>query len=259
MPLQGVPGCRQARLYSIATTRTTTARARATLPAQSSLNLGYSTNRITSLQLHHRPRPRQQARLLHALAATHTRHGRSFSSIVWFDQAIQCPSPYSTRHGKQKQSRRHASSSTSSPSPSPNQANKPIGPKAIYADRVSKGLLKEDPRQLIILEDLQRLYDQVIAYKPPQVPEPLDTSSSAASSSSSSSFVSPDEEATSTTFASLLNTLFGSKKKPAIPVPPIPDDVPKSLYLFGDVGCGKSMLMDLVGLIFYQLLLMLTF
>ena len=29
-------------------------------------------------------------------------------------------------------------------------------------------------------------------------------------------------------------------------VPEVPENVPTGLYLFGDVGCGKTMLMDLL-------------
>lgn len=70
-------------------------------------------------------------------------------------------------------------------------------------------------------------------YKPPPVPEPLEDVDSESTSSSSSFF----------------GRFFGwsATGKAGPPVPSIPEDVPKSLYLYGDVGCGKSMLMDLVG------------
>jgi peroxisome-assembly ATPase len=43
---------------------------------------------------------------------------------------------------------------------------------------------------------------------------------------------------------SIFGSLFGrgSRAKPWVAIPP---DLPKGLYMYGDVGCGKTMLMDL--------------
>jgi protein AFG1 len=48
--------------------------------------------------------------------------------------------------------------------------------------------------------------------------------------------------------SSFLGSLFG--RKSAKTESKIPEDLPKGLYMYGDVGCGKTMLMDL----FYETL-----
>lgn len=135
------------------------------------------------------------------------------------------------------------SSSSSSSSPQPSK-----GPKQVYAERVAQGLLKEDPRQLIILEDLQKIYDDIMSYKPPPVPEPLQETTSSENSSYQAdghTILANLEDNTPTFWGAFFGKKRNNSRQPP-PIPPIPDDVPKSLYMFGDVGCGKSMLMDLV-------------
>lgn len=44
---------------------------------------------------------------------------------------------------------------------------------------------------------------------------------------------------------SLLGSLFGGGKPGQVKLGEIPSDLPRGLYLFGDVGSGKTMLMDL--------------
>lgn len=70
-------------------------------------------------------------------------------------------------------------------------------PKTLYQQRLNDGILKEDAEQRRAVEALQRLYDEVLDYKP--------------------------------------KTGFFGKKVP----------VPKGVYMYGGVGRGKSMLMDL--------------
>ena len=104
------------------------------------------------------------------------------------------------------------------------------GPAALYERKVQQGLLRRDEHQLPIVAELQELYDAILQYRPPPVPEPMH-----------------EADGGDPMRAGFLSRLFGrSSRGSAATVPEIPEDVPKSVYLFGDVGCGKSMLMDLL-------------
>ena len=107
----------------------------------------------------------------------------------------------------------------------------PEGPAELYAERVKTGELRRDEYQLTIVQDLEKLYRGLLNYEAPPVPDPL-----------------VESKASSRT--GWMGKLFGNSERAAPSIPDIPEDVPKSLYLFGDVGCGKSMLMDL----FYETL-----
>jgi cell division protein ZapE len=85
------------------------------------------------------------------------------------------------------------------------------GPMPEYRRRRSAGLLKPDPVQELAVEKLQSLHRALLAYTP-QPPAPQQTG----------------------WFARLLAA-----------TPPPPPARPKGLYIFGGVGRGKSMLMDL--------------
>ncbi|KAK5624520.1 hypothetical protein RRF57_000236 [Xylaria bambusicola] len=98
-----------------------------------------------------------------------------------------------------------------------------IGPIQEYGRRVAAGRLREDEHQRGIIQSLQNLHDELVHYRARPIVHP--------------------------TFDSLKPTksLFGwlgSKTAPKA-IQDIPNNLPRGLYLYGDVGSGKTMLMDL--------------
>ncbi len=88
------------------------------------------------------------------------------------------------------------------------------GPAYLLRAMIGEGTLKPDPAQNAAAQRLQALYDRLKGYRPPEPAEPEGKG--------------------------FFGRLFGGGKvsKPAI-------RPPKGLYIFGPVGRGKSMLMDL--------------
>ncbi|PLB40533.1 AFG1 family ATPase [Aspergillus candidus] len=105
------------------------------------------------------------------------------------------------------------------------------GPLKEYGARVEQGRLRDDPHQRQIIERLQDLYERLRGYNPPPVDHPA--------------IESLDPVVPKTSF---LGSLFGRGAQKHEPT--ISEDLPKGLYMYGDVGCGKTMLMDL----FYETL-----
>ncbi|WWD19338.1 hypothetical protein CI109_103797 [Kwoniella shandongensis] len=90
-----------------------------------------------------------------------------------------------------------------------------------YDHLVADNVLRPDPHQRAIISKLQRLWKDLQHYDPGPVPEPA-------------------EEVTPSFFGKLFN------RTPAHPQPTHAlENVPKGLYLYGSVGTGKTMLMDL--------------
>ncbi|GAA6008583.1 hypothetical protein JCM11491_003356 [Sporobolomyces phaffii] len=113
-------------------------------------------------------------------------------------------------------------------------ARSPVGPTAAYDAQVASGLITNDEHQRSIVSILQNMYDELERYNPPPIgplPPPVKPSAW-------------DRLMRSRFFADMADELHQANTA-TIPLPPPPRGLPKGLYLFGSVGCGKSFLMDL--------------
>jgi len=99
------------------------------------------------------------------------------------------------------------------------------GPIGEYDRRVKAGRLRDDEHQRTLIQALQDLHDTLLAYKPPKV-------------------VHPTIESLQPKKKSFLGSLFGGGGDDQLKMRPHPS-LPKGLYMYGDVGSGKTMLMDL--------------
>ncbi|GAA6005196.1 hypothetical protein JCM10207_002895 [Rhodosporidiobolus poonsookiae] len=114
------------------------------------------------------------------------------------------------------------------------RAPSPAGPTAAYDAQVAEGLIQNDEHQRSIVALLQTMYDDLSSYTPPPIgplPPPVQPSLW-------------DRLMRSRLFADMADELHQANTA-TIPLPPPPPGLPKGLYLFGSVGCGKSFLMDL--------------
>ncbi|KAK7748495.1 ATPase [Diatrype stigma] len=100
-----------------------------------------------------------------------------------------------------------------------------IGPIQEYDRRVSEGRLRNDEHQRGIIQSLQHLHDELAHYQARPVVHPTFES------------LKPQKKSI---FAGWFGSASGASRRKAIP-----DDLPRGLYLYGDVGSGKTMLMDL--------------
>lgn len=101
------------------------------------------------------------------------------------------------------------------------------GPLAEYDARVASGRLRDDEHQRTLIQNLQDLHITLAQYQPPKV-------------------IRPSVEELQPKKKSLLGSLFGggSGSNTTVDTGPM-EGLPKGLYMYGDVGSGKTMLMDL--------------
>ncbi|UKZ85301.1 uncharacterized protein TrAFT101_001168 [Trichoderma asperellum] len=101
-----------------------------------------------------------------------------------------------------------------------------LGPLEEYDRRVDAGILRNDEHQRGIIESLQHLHNELRNYHAPPVVHP------------SLDLLKPAKK-------SVFSSLFGNGGAAKATIKDIPENLPRGLYLFGDVGSGKTMLMDL--------------
>lgn len=100
------------------------------------------------------------------------------------------------------------------------------GPLQEYDARVQSGRLRDDEHQRTLVQALQDLHDDLLKYTPPKVVQPTIDS------------LQPKKK-------SFFGSLFGGGGDDDLLKLPLPSNLPKGLYMYGDVGSGKTMLMDL--------------
>lgn len=98
-----------------------------------------------------------------------------------------------------------------------NQIKGRVSPLSRYNQLVQAQALRDDTHQRTIISQLEHLHNQLLNYNPPDIPE---------------------------THHPQPKTWY-SRFFPPKPLSFPPTNAPRGMYLFGDVGCGKTMLMDL--------------
>lgn len=100
-------------------------------------------------------------------------------------------------------------------------------PLKLYDERVAQDKLRNDEYQRGILTSMEHLHSKLQTYQPPNVPEPDITAPRSIFENKTGGF-----------FSSWFKSKSNESQSDSA-------DIPKGIYLYGDVGCGKTMLMDL--------------
>lgn len=102
-----------------------------------------------------------------------------------------------------------------------------LSPIACYDQKISENKLRDDPYQRKIISNLSILHEFLEDYKPPTVETP-----------------NVENLKPKIGVSKYFESFFGKNKK-ELDIQSIPENKIKGIYLWGDVGCGKTMLMDL--------------
>ncbi|KDD74384.1 AFG1-like ATPase, partial [Helicosporidium sp. ATCC 50920] len=164
------------------------------------------------------------------------------ASTCGFRLSVRWSSAEAARNHGQKTgglSSTEASDGSSSAEGASSSSTPQDGPLALYEALVTSQQLRADPRQSATAARLQKLYDSLVGG------EDLagrGGGSAAASAPSRPSGLTLTRAASTPPPRTWLSSLLGSFTPSETPAPPPP---PKGLYMFGGVGVGKTMVMDL--------------
>ncbi|OWB57821.1 hypothetical protein B5S28_g3792 [[Candida] boidinii] len=103
-----------------------------------------------------------------------------------------------------------------------------LSPLKFYNGLVNAGRLRDDKYQRSILSSMEGLYSNLENYTPPVLEKPQ-----------------IDNLKPKTGFAKIFDSIFSNKKNLNSTQSVDQSILPHGIYLYGDVGCGKTMLMDL--------------